>query len=870
MNKIHSFLLTTLLFLSNYYGHTQQKTAEPMEKVKQADTTKSKQNFENYVKWRDKNYAEWLKKPWMELKLSEAFKPDTSPKPGTIPKYEPVESKIPVQKLVPSHLRELSEIPEELQTPRIPVIEQPVKDKLFQNKLTFLYYGARVTLRYDPGIRVPIPEEITGQTIAGYWEDISVASYSGILNSLETEKSELQLNDWGFLQLVKTAAKELYPLTDNGMNLLSWYLLTKSGYKIKIGYRDNKVSLLMPSTNLLYGIRYLNLGGINYYQLGEQVTEISTCDKDFPDATRIFDFNIRNAMNLGEITNERTVNIEYKGRPYGIALKYNMNSIAFYRDYPLSDIKIYFDAAVSKVFKESVHEKLSPLVKDMNQEEAVSFLLDFVQNGFDYKTDEEQFNVKEKFNFPEETLFYPFCDCDDRAVFFAYLVRELVGIRVAAVEYPGHISTAVCFTEDIPGDYISWKGRKYIIADPTYINVPVGFTLPNYGKTKAGIIELGNTLTTRDERMEAWNKTMACGGRQGDNRQNLVTDPEGNSYVAGYFNPRAVFGHITLESATGSNEAFIAKLDKNGQWDWSKKAGGTGNNLVLNIVAGPDSNLYVAGIFSGAISFETANLRAAKRPDIFLGVYDRNGTLLWVNRAGLDSVSKEEDFLYTVSFSRTGKHLFTKLFPANINFTDFGISFDQDGNIYFTSSYAESPGFVNHSLSLSPNADFNIVNRLKEENDRLIDSHYEKGISGLFAFVNLARINHASITGKSVQDALDKYNPEFRNNSPLIYQNIGKIQMMKNNEGIVILKTENTNPVSFDKIKISNDARVKIIPLTNGDIRIDILSGIKLGKVNTWYNLNSVRLLKSNGNLIYDYDDDHTLGTVNLRKELLK
>jgi len=47
---------------------------------------------------------------------------------------------------------------------------------------------------------------------------------------------------------------------------------------------------------------------------------------------------------------------------------------------------------------------------------------------------------------------------------------------------------------------------------------------------------------------------------------------------------------------------------------------------------------------------------------------------------------------------------------------------------------------------------------------------------------------------------------------------------------------------------------MKIVPLPNGDARIDILGGIKVGKAIVWFNLNSVRLFRSNGNLLFDYE----------------
>ena len=80
--------------------------------------------------------------------------------------------------------------------------------------------------------------------------------------------------------------------------------------------------------------------------------------------------------------------------------------------------------------------------------DAVNVLLRFVQTGFSYLTDSEQFG-REKFMFPEETLSYPYSDCEDRSFLFAYLVSSLLGLDVIGLDYPGHVATAVKFSSPV-------------------------------------------------------------------------------------------------------------------------------------------------------------------------------------------------------------------------------------------------------------------------------------------------------------------------------------------------------------------------------------------------------------------------------------
>jgi hypothetical protein len=125
----------------------------------------------------------------------------------------------------------------------------------------------------------------------------------------------------------------------------------------------------------------------------------------------------------------------------------------------------------------------------MDEQRAVNFLLRFVQTSLKYKTDERQFG-KENYLFPEETLHYPYSDCEDRAVLFAWLVQTLLGLDVVGLNFPGHVATAVKFNGRVSGDAITYKGNRYIVSDPTYINASAGMTMPDYKNIKPGVITI--------------------------------------------------------------------------------------------------------------------------------------------------------------------------------------------------------------------------------------------------------------------------------------------------------------------------------------------------------------------------------------------
>ena len=92
--------------------------------------------------------------------------------------------------------------------------------------------------------------------------------------------------------------------------------------------------------------------------------------------------------------------------------------------------------------------------------------------------------------FADESMYYPYCDCEDRSVLFSRLVRDLMNLDVVLIYYPGHLATAVKFSQPVNGDYITYDGDRYTICDPTYINAPVGMTMPDMDNAAAFILPL--------------------------------------------------------------------------------------------------------------------------------------------------------------------------------------------------------------------------------------------------------------------------------------------------------------------------------------------------------------------------------------------
>ena len=77
-----------------------------------------------------------------------------------------------------------------------------------------------------------------------------------------------------------------------------------------------------------------------------------------------------------------------------------------------------------------------------------------------------------------------------RCILLYHLLRYLVRFDAMLVYSPGHLAMAVCFNENVDGDYIMVNGRKFIVCDPTYIGCRIGDTMPGMNNSEATVILL--------------------------------------------------------------------------------------------------------------------------------------------------------------------------------------------------------------------------------------------------------------------------------------------------------------------------------------------------------------------------------------------
>lgn len=125
------------------------------------------------------------------------------------------------------------------------------------------------------------------------------------------------------------------------------------------------------------------------------------------------------------------------------------------------------------------------------------------------------------------------------------------------------------------------------------------------------------------------------GGMGHDRVIHLATDADGSIYVAGEFGGTMSVngqGYIPV----GGRDAFVARLNADGQVQWIRTGGGAGIDRAKRVALGPGNALVVAGEFMGEVDlFGQAMSSAGGSTDLFVALLDKNdGSLQWVRKGG--------------------------------------------------------------------------------------------------------------------------------------------------------------------------------------------------------------------------------------------
>lgn len=479
----------------------QNRAAKRIGKVQR----KSNERLEKIREKANKRLADIMARQWGEYIPEEVETPrfkDPLPPLRLDPEDAvPVDHEVPVDP-VPLPSIDPTPIPEPLVPVEEDIIDDDEVEVTISEKQTVSFLGCNYDIDLNGSFSLAA---FDNNSISRAWQAISADDNFATM-AADMHQAATKANIYGWSALIfadELAAKVSADISTH--RLIQAWLLTQLGYDVRLACSGNRLYLLFGTKDKLFNghsrrFYYSTQNSINYVVYDDDYagegfmmhdplgsgSPISLSIAKLPDATA-------SSCRLRDMT----------------APDYSFDKITasvcdgllqYYQDYPRfmpagcsNEVTQYLNYVNAPLDQDLYSTLITPLkrnVEEMGELDAVNYILSFVQHSCPYKYDREMWGVEDRPFFVAESLYYPYSDCEDHAVLFVRLIREVLGIPCALVLYPNHLAAAVEFKSDVPGDYIIVDGHRMTIADPTIFYAPVGVSNSNCDKNNVVALRL--------------------------------------------------------------------------------------------------------------------------------------------------------------------------------------------------------------------------------------------------------------------------------------------------------------------------------------------------------------------------------------------
>jgi hypothetical protein len=205
----------------------------------------------------------------------------------------------------------------------------------------------------------------------------------------------------------------------------------------------------------------------------------------------------------------------------------------------------------------------------------------------------------------------------------------------------------------------------------------------------------------------------------------IACDESSNIYISGLFNGTTDFDpsfQTHFETATGDTDAYILKLNSEGDFQWVNTYNGESFKFITSLAVSSQGDLLVAGYFFGTVDFDPGageeNFVSQGGTDVFIQKIESNGNLGWNRQiSSLDNVDATgitldtEDNIYLIGgFEGTTDFdpgIGIQEVNSTNNFSQFFLKLDNNGSFQWIKSL-ESSSYLSYEDIASDSED-NIV-----------------------------------------------------------------------------------------------------------------------------------------------------------------
>lgn len=822
-------------------------------------------DYLNSIRQWEEELQHLLKGEWISPELNPGDKADTLPGPQKMPRYSRASGQISSVS-AEAQLASGNIPPVTYTGQHISIL--PEGDSLEQVlSCSFRFYGKKLDIAYDPGLAVVFPAKTDKYAIAHAREILNQTRYHPLLGQFLKIQKETGLNSWGWYKLISTFSREIHKGDANSATLLSWFLLQTSSYRAKLGISGNTLVLLLPVQQKILEKSYIKINGTRYYAMDFQGGQIVTCPGNYKGAGRVMDLSLNYPLELPLAAVEKRLNFAYD-KDYSFLLQTNRNIIDYYTDYPLTDISVYQHTALSLPARESLIAELGPLISGLNYPEKISFLLSFVQQAFPYQADDRQFGREKPF-FPDEMLFYPYSDCEDRALFFNQLVDLFTGEKALLLLFPGHAASAVPVQNEGEGFSLVYEGQNFLACDPSYLGAPPGELIPEFSTKEFHAIQIGSGEKPKVSGGEDFPYGTATGTDSAavtavsfttlqeiqDNRGNRYTIRSKRKGECGVWNAGDVSSDDSILLSEGEGRCRVWELtawSKDDSLLWQKEMYGEYSVYPWELLPDESENLYVTGSYIDTLRIDTfTRVNRDLLPGYFLLKIGLTGETAFLSEIPLLNQAGYYDRPFTARFDSTGRLELLGLSENRNQSLRAEVETDKAGNHYLQAVYFQPRLYGPDSVSYASGRDFDIVSRFFGEYNLLEETGSDKLVAFTWALFGMLRNEGVSIGREKIQQILDQTRvvPETL---PL-KQVLSPLDKLANFNGVIRMTAHEPSPLQIDKLIIEPGARCRVARFP-GKMKLDMIDGCYHGT--QWHRdlINFIDIQKDNNQIIFDYD----------------
>lgn len=361
---------------------------------------------------------------------------------------------------------------------------RPKEDEKFK----FDFYGMDA---YLPMIDFTIVDNITSTNETGSnWK--KMAEQKG---GVETARQlfglaqQLGLNGYLTFRLTESYVNQKFKDSNPNSRMAAvHFLISNMGYDARLCTINDTFSVMLPfDQKAVYGLFAKTYDGTKYYAMFPEGFDKAT----LPKSGSVISTYVLPSDARGKASDLRLTGLSLPFKPKefeisrnGLTIKgvVNENLKNLLYRYPQMPTGDFASSWIDQSLREDIVAQLKSQMEGMTEKQAINTLMSLCHYGFQYATD-QKYHGFEKPYFFEENFLYDYNDCEDRAIFFSYLVWNALGLPCQLIQYPGHESVAIAAVSEINGCYYDTEGIKYYSSDPTYRGSGIGQVMPSFKTT---------------------------------------------------------------------------------------------------------------------------------------------------------------------------------------------------------------------------------------------------------------------------------------------------------------------------------------------------------------------------------------------------